>query len=149
MFSFCLKTQLLIAPSGAEASQWVIQFICNIYGEVFGIGFCWWWPMVMNLIENIESKELYEVFSAHPINLLHTGGNSDQNLLTYILVNHYQPCQHFSQFWSLTNSAKSIIQWKSGTQQYQNDSVQRQRKFSCLTCSPPVSKPQFSNGSNS
>ena len=24
----------------SEASQWMIQFICNIYGEVFDIWFC-------------------------------------------------------------------------------------------------------------
>ena len=66
----------------------------------------------------LNQKNHMMFFSAHPINLLHIGGNSDQNLLTYILVNHYHPSQHFSQFWSLTNRAKSIIQWKSGTQQY-------------------------------
>ena len=34
----------------SEGSQWVIQFISNIYGEFFGIEFCQWWPRVVYLI---------------------------------------------------------------------------------------------------
>lgn len=34
----------------SEGSQWVIQFISNIYGEFFGIEFCQWWPRIVYLI---------------------------------------------------------------------------------------------------
>ena len=34
----------------SEGSQWVIQFISNIYGEFLGIEFCQWWPRVVYLI---------------------------------------------------------------------------------------------------
>ena len=55
---------------------------------------------------NIESKQTYDLFSAHPI-IAHWRKLRPKFAHIH-LFNHYHPCQQFSQLCSLTNSAKNI-----------------------------------------